>query len=383
MSNTLTDLMDTLVMPMAQDVLRENSIMAALVNTDYRNEAATQNQTIRIPRPQSMGTAGTFDSAVGSSSTDLDDPYVDITMANWRYAQFEMSDAEMWNAVTAGIVPSAVDAAVKSLANAVDLSLLELYKEIYNYYGDPASTPDASSDIIGVRKILQNNLAPVGNRRLVLDTEAEAKFLDLYEKVNESGSTQALREASLGKLFGLETFTDQLIPTHTKGTLAAGTAIAAAGVNAIGSTTIILDDSGGASLTGTLLKGDRITFATSTTIHTVTALATAAANAITITISPALDEATADGTVVTVKDAWTPNLAFHRDAMVLAMRPLQDTMNLANTNSTISVQIDPISGIPLRLETWRDPKYSTQYWKFDVLYGVKLVRPELAAILFG
>jgi len=383
MANTLTDLMDTLIMPMALDVLRENLVMAELVNQDYKSEAASQNQTIRIPKPQAMGVAGDFVAATGSSSTDLDDPYVDITMSNWKYKQWEMSDKEAFDAVSSGILPSAASAAVKSIANAVDLSLLNLYTEIYNYYGTPGTTPDESSDIIGVGKILNDNLCPPDQRRLVLDTAAQAKFLDIYEKVNETGTNAALVDASLGRKFGFDTYMDQLVPTHTKGTLAAATAIAAKAIYAIGDTAITLDDSGGGALTGTLVKGDRLTFAGDTTIYTVTAAATAAANEIDIVISPALVAATADGTVATIKDAWVPNLAFHRDAMVLAMRPLQNAETVVNSNSVISVQTDPVSGIPLRLETWRDPKYSTQYWKFDVLYGVKLVRPELAAILFG
>jgi hypothetical protein len=35
------------------------------------------------------------------------------------------------------------------------------------------------------------------------------------------------------------------------------------------------------------------------------------------------------------------------------------------------------------LETWRDPKFATRYWRFDVLYGYKLLRPELACRLRG
>jgi hypothetical protein len=207
-------------------------------------------------------------------------------------------------------------------------------------------------------------------------------MLDLYEKANEFGSTEALRNASLGRLFQFDTYKDQLITGHTKGTLAANASIAAKAIYPIGTTAITFDDSGGGALTGTLLKGDKFTLAGDTTVYHVTALATAAANEIAIVISPGLVKATTDGVVVTLKNGWIPNLAFHRDAIALVMRPLADA-EVGSEVSTISVMSDPVSGIPMRLETWRDPKYATRYWRFDVLYGVKLVRPELVAILFG
>lgn len=383
MSNVLTDYMDTLIMPMALSVLRESCVMPALVSQDFKNEAASKNTTIRIKSPQNMGTAGNFDPAVGSSSTDFDDPYVDITLAEWKYKQFEMSDKEVLeNVLEKGALPGAMDSAIKSIANAVDTSIINLYTGITNYYGAPTTTPSASADIIGVRKVLETNLCPPDNRRLVFDVNAEAAMLDLYEKANEFGSTEALRNASLGRLFGFETYKDQLITGHTKGTLAANANIAAKAIYSIGTTSIILDDSGGGSLTGTLLKGDKFTFAGDTTVYHVTANATAAANEIAIVISPGLVKATADGTVVTLKTGWIPNLAFHRDAIALAMRPIADA-EMGSESSLISTMVDPVSGLPMRLETWRAPKYATRYWRFDVLYGVKIIRPELIAILFG
>jgi hypothetical protein len=40
-----------------------------------------------------------------------------------------------------------------------------------------------------------------------------------------------------------------------------------------------------------------------------------------------------------------------------------------------------MTGIPLRLEVKRQNKQTL--WEFDVLYGVKLVEPDLAARLAG
>ena len=57
--------------------------------------------------------------------------------------------------------------------------------------------------------------------------------------------------------------------------------------------------------------------------------------------------------------------------------------NEESDSSTISVATDPITGIPLRLETWRKPEVATRFWRFDILYGVKTLRKAMAARLHG
>ncbi len=218
---------------------------------------------------------------------------------------------------------------------------------------------------------------------MLIDVEAEASFLDVFKNVDETGDTNALRAASLGTLFGLETFADQLVPLHTSGTMG-GTPL----TNGVIAAGIALLDIDGTTGTNTLVKGDIITIDTVVDVNgnlipfVVTADIAAVAGAFTgIGISPpAPSGGIGDGLAVTLIATHTPNLVFHKDAFNLTMRTLA---NEESENSTISSQADPISGIPLRLETWRDPKFATRYWRFDVLYGVKTLRPELGVRMLG
>ncbi len=385
MANDLQDLLDTVIMPLALPVLRENTRMPALVNRDYDAEAAEQNQTIRVPLPQDLGDAQDMNPATGSTSTDLADPKVDITLDNWKYKQFQMTDKEMRETVTGGVLPSAAESAVKALANNINLALLNLYKDIPSHSGTAGTTPTTAADIIAARKVAQRNLFPQDQRRMVIDLEAEANFLDVFKKVNETGDTNALRMASLGTLFGLESFADQLVPAHTAGTMNDATALINGAV-AAGATSVAID---GAGASETLLTGDILEFAGVTDAvgnaipFVVTADATADGGGAfaSVSISPAVPTGgIADNAAVTKYDSHTPNLVFHRNAFCLAMRTLSDEMS---ENSTISAQQDPISGIPLRLETWREPGKATRYWRFDILYGVKTLRQELAVRMFG
>lgn len=380
MANDLQDLMDTYIMPLALPVLREACVMPALVNTDYSAQAAEQNETIRVPLPQDLGDADDFDTNTGSQSTGLDDPKVDMKLDKWKYKQWDMTDKEMREVKTSAVLPSAAESAVKVLANAVNKDLLGLYADVNSSAGTPGTTPSTKAAIINTRKVLQKNLCPPDQRRLVLNVDAEAEYLEVFSDADKTGSTEALVNASLGRKFGFETFSDQLMPSHINGT-AAGAAMTVSGTAAAGAGTATF--AGAAGLT--LLKGDVFTIAGSDQQYVVTADATLTGGNVLVGFCPALAEEVADGSAVTIEGingggSYDINLAFHRNAFTLAMRTLS---NEQSENSTISVATDPVTGIPLRLETWREPSRAKRFWRFDVLYGVKTLRPELAARLNG
>lgn len=384
MPNTLTELMQTQILPPALKVLREACRMPMLVHSDFSGAAVEHKAVIRIPGPQNAGDADDMPTAIaagGSSSTDLGDDKVDITMDQWKYKQFQMTDKEMAESVNNGILPSAAEAAVKSLANAVGNSLLELYKDIPYFFGDPSNSyARLADDIVGVRKVLEGNLCPEDMRRLLIDIDTEANLLVAFKDADKTGTTQALRNAVLGTLFGFDVYKDQLIGSHTAGTFAAGTPAVNGDVDA-GATTM---DINGGSASETIKAGDVFTVAGVPGQYVFTADKTATTGAITgATFSPAAPTGGFPTTsVITIMGSHKPSLAFHKNAFALAMRNLMSD-ELQSENSSIAAQVDPVSGLSLRLETWREPKLATRYWRFDVLYGVKTLRPELAARLIG
>ena len=76
--------------------------------------------------------------------------------------------------------------------------------------------------------------------------------------------------------------------------------------------------------------------------------------------------------------AYVPNLVFHRDAFAFASRPLADIRGLGNV---IQTQVDPVTGIALRLEVSRQYRQTT--FSYDVLYGCNVPRPEFIAKIKG
>lgn len=358
--------------------LRENAIMVRQCQFDVAAEAAKKGAIINVELPYAIP-AQEVNVSSANTPTPLVPTVVPVTLDHWWEAVFSMSDKDMTE-VEAGLLPMSASEAVKSLANKVDISALSLYQDIYGQNGTAATTPSAVGDITGARKTLNAQLAPLGDRTLLLDVEAEAKFLELsaFTSYEQVGNTEALIEGSLGRKYGFDIHMDQNVLLHTKGTLAAQTSIAAKAIYAIGTTAITLDDSAGGTLTGTLAKGDLIKFAGDNQSYVVTALATAAAGEIAIVINPGLKIATADGTVVTLTGTHTVNLGFNRQAFCFVSRPLVVADGLGSIIESI---VDPISGLTLRLEITRENKQIE--WSYDILWGVKTIRPELAMRLLG
>lgn len=82
-----------------------------------------------------------------------------------------------------------------------------------------------------------------------------------------------------------ETYTHIEVGVGVKGTLAAAASIAMNANAAKGATSIVLKDSGGGALTGTLIAGDVLVFALDDTRYEVGANATAAGNLITVSLA--------------------------------------------------------------------------------------------------
>lgn len=360
--------------------LRENAIMIRQCQFDVSEEASKKGATIDVELPNAIP-AQEVNVTTPNDPTVLAPTVVSIKLDHWWEAKFSMSDKDLTE-VESGILPMSASEAIKSLANKVDISALGLHVDIYGQHGVAGTTPDAVADITGSRKVLNAQLASLGDRTLLLDVEAEAKFLGLsaFHNFDKVGDTKALEDGSLGRKFGFDIHMDQNMLVHTKGTLAVSQDdIAAKAIYAIGIKEVVLDRSADAgTLTGTLVKGDLIKFAGSAASHVITELATAAANEITAKFEPGLKVATEDGTVVTLTDTHTVNLGFQRQAFCFVSRPLVVADGLG---SIIEAIVDPISGLTLRIEISRNNKQIE--WAYDILWGVKTIRRELAMRLLG
>jgi hypothetical protein len=187
-------------------VLRNNAVMANLVHRDYSDDfAAGVGDTITIRKPATF-TAKEFtdtidvqDATEGSATVTLD-KHIDVS---FEVTSEQMTlDIEDFSAQL--LVP-----AMQAVQDKIDLYLLGLASGITNKV---TATNDAQNDVVELRKYLTASAAPLTERRFVYgsDTEADLLKTDLFisaEKVGDEGT--ALREASLGRKFGMDFYVDQ------------------------------------------------------------------------------------------------------------------------------------------------------------------------------
>ncbi len=162
----------------------------------------------------------------------------------------------------------------------------------------------------------------------------------------------------------------QNVQTHTTG--AATGYLVNSVTAAVGDKTVDVDTG-----TGAFVVGDIITFAGDPQTYVITTQS--AAPATVIAIEPGLKIAPPNNAVITKKATHVMNPAFHRDAIALAVRPLEVPED--GLGSIVRSAVDPVSGLALRLEVSRQHKRTR--WSFDILWGTKVVRRELGARIAG
>ena len=368
--NTLTNVIPQIL---AQGLLalRENCVMPRLVNSDYSTEAKEEGSTIDVPIPSAIAAQQVSPANTPPATAAVQPTKVQIPLDQWYEAPFYMTDKDLKEAMM-GTIPMQASEAIKSLANQVNGHILDQYKGVYGWQGTAGTTPFASdtSDATGARKVLNKQLSPTGDRRFVMDPDAEANAMNLraFQDVN-FGAIPGTPE--LAPKMGFLWYMDQLMPSHTKGT--ENGAYTVTGAHTLGATSLTV----GAG-TGTMLEGDIFTIAGHDQTYVVTA--DFAGGAGTISIQPGLQVALSGGEALAFKSDHLVNLAFHRDAFAFASRPLEDTV-AAGLGSIVQAAVDPVSQLTLRLEVTREHK-RTRY-SYDILWGSKLVRAELASRVAG
>jgi coat protein Gp5 len=381
MPNTLTNIMPK-ILARGLMSLRQRVIMPRLVNSDYAMEAAKKGDVINVPIPVAQTASDVVPSNTPPVPASNTPDVVQIPLDNWKHSDFHLTDKELVQIDrNEHFFPMQAEEAVKALANAVNIDIFDEYKGVFGFAGTAGTTPFVTGikEATELRKVLNQQLCPLDQRRVVLNFDAEANALtqSAFRDASQSGKSQVVQQGELGVFFGMDWFADDHVPTHVSTPLSAG----AATVNGAHAAGVKVVSIAKATNPSNLVAGDIIKFAGDNQTYVVTANVTLAVGNTNVNIYPGLALAKTGGEAVTLTATHVANLAFHRNAFAFATRPLQSsTVDLELGNQMMSMQ-DPKSGIVLRLEVSR--QYKQTVWDFDILWGAKLVRPELAARLAG
>jgi len=380
MANVLTDLAADIYK--AADVVgRElvGFIPAVTVNADG-SERVAKGDVVRASFTRAASVVDVTEAMTIPEGTDQTVDSKTLTISNTRAVQIPYTGEDVRH-LNNGIgfetvYGDQIAQAMRALVNEIEADLAEeAYKNASRAFGTAGTTPFASnfSEVAEIRQILADNGMPMndGQASMVLNTVAGTNLRQLaqLQKANEAGGTDLLRQGVLLDLQGLMLRESAQVQSHTKGTGASYLLNDAS--SAVGDTTIAAD--GGS---GTILAGDIVTFAGTTDKYVVNTALSGGSFAIG---APGLRAAEADNDAITVGNSYTANVAFHRRALELAIRPLAEPpSSLASDTMTVS---DAASGLTFTVSVY--PGYHKSMIEVSVAWGVKAWKPDFIATLLG
>lgn len=352
--------------------LIDHLVFPNLIYKDFSDDfTGMKGDTIQVRKPIVLQ-ARDFDAENGVQAQDIVESTVDVTLD--KIATVDVGIEALQGATSVeDLTRVFIDPAAAALAAKINADGLELYKDVYAAVGTAGTTPSTVQVMAAARKLLNRNKAPVSGRSAVWDPEADAAFtsIDAIIHAEKSGSTQALREGSIGRVMGMDHFMSQGVKTHETGLTAAEAVKVQANVTA-GANKLSL---AGTTLTGKLVKGDLLQIDGKTYVVTKES-ASASSNAIAnVEVCPALPQLSANTAVIPVA-SHTANLAFHPMAFAFVTRPL-------TAPAGVESYVTNYNGISLRVVRGYDMQHKREMLSMDVLYGFKTLYPELAVRVLG
>lgn len=197
-------------------ILEENMVAAALVHRDFSPEVAQFGDVVNTRRPGQfkLRRKGDSDSVLGQDAITNN---VRVPLDQHFYVNFTIKDGEasksFQDLVDIHLLPG-----MQTIARAVDRAILgRVHGYLANAVGglNTLTGSTAKATILAARQKLNENKAFFNGRHGVVDPRSETALLseDMFLKANEKGDAgTALREASLGRVLGIDWWMDQNTP---------------------------------------------------------------------------------------------------------------------------------------------------------------------------
>lgn len=399
-TNTFKTLTDGDITREALRILKNANGTIRKVNRQYDDRFATTgaknggNLLIRLPNRYSVTTGRTAttggDNTVETSTT--------LTVATQKHVSMGFFSSELTLSLD-DFSSRYLKPAMSVLASTIASDLcVGMQSAFVNYVGTPGTTPSSFLTYSQAGERLDWQTAPRdGNRTVVLNPTAMAATVDAQKGLFHSGPRIADQYESgvMEAMTGFDFLMDQSINTLTAGARNTSYLVNGA-VSTNGTTSIVVDTGANAAV-----AGDQFTIGTLTEVNpdtkqstgqlkVFTVAAAYAGGAGTITISEPLyftgpyqniSGTIADNSAITfigtASTAYARNLAFHRDSTVLATADLElpkgvDMAYRAN-----------MDGLSLRFVRQYDATTDNFLARFDILYGIKVVRPSWGVVVYG
>ncbi len=415
MANTL--ITPTIIAKEALMQLENNLVLANRVHREYKREFVKVGGTVNIRRPVKFFTS---DGATRQNQ-DVEEANTTIVVDQRKHVSWKFDTQDLTLTIE-DFSERYIKPAMITLAQTVDKSLASLYYAFWNHVGTPGTTPAdlAGSGALVAQRMDEMAIPPDGRRNLVMNPAARYKITGAASALNVDAIAEtAYRNAMVGNLATLESFSTANVANHTVGA-ASGTPlvdgaaqnVSYAAADKTNWSQTLLTDGWTNSTTGILKRGDVITIAGVKAVNPVpgegatgktvmpydqqfTVLADADSGATTgpaaLTVSPPIitsgphqtvDAAPADNAAITVVTGaggaiHPQNLGFHRNALALVTVPLQMPDGVAFKAR------ESHKGLSIRVVKDYDIDADEDVIRLDILFGRKAIFPDLGVRLTG
>ncbi len=397
-------------------VLENNCVMANLVYRGYEKEFDNNingyevGDTISVRRPTDF----TVRSGATAAIQDVTEGKFSLSVDTQEGIDFKFTSSDLTLKI-GDLSERVIKPAMVQLGNSIDRKLTALYQDVWNWVGTPGQTVDSFADFAKAPTRLDLGAVPLDERYAVLSPTDEYGMLGSQTALYmQDVAKDAYRNANLGRIAKVDTYSTQNITTHTAGTRDDTTPVTkAAGTGALSTTwaaskntgTMVLSTSGW-DASATIKKGDVFTIATIFAVNPVTkatlphlqqfvVTADVTANGTTstetpITISPPIIASGAFQTVSaaptaglaivnvgTASTGYAQNMVFRKNAFSLVMVPM------VKPPGAVDVARRSYKGFSVRVIPYYDGTNDVSNWRLDVLYGTKTIDARQATRLSG
>ena len=388
----------------ALQILENNLVLTRNVNRQYDDsfavEGAKIGSTLRIRLPdRALVTDG-----AALQVQDDNEQSTTLSVANQKHIGVNFTSAELTMQLD-DFAERVLKPRVSQLAASIDADVANAYKEIYSSVGTPGTTPATSLVLLQAQQKLNENAAGMSPRYATVNPAANAGLVEGMKGLFNPTDTisKQFKNGMMGTgVLGFDEINmSQSIVNHTTGVTPTAPIVATT-VSAQGSTSLAISFTSGSP---TFKVGDVFTIAGVFAVNpqtrqstgslqqfTVTAdVSVSSGTTATLSVSPAIytsahalatvNSFPASSAVLTFLGGsatqYAQNLVYHKDAITFATADLL----LPQGVDMASRQVH--NGISMRIVRQYDINNDRMPCRIDVLYGYKVIRPQMACRLWG
>lgn len=398
MANSI--LTPTQVTRKALQILHQKLNFIGSINRSYDDSFAKEGAKIgtdlkiRLPNQYTVTSGAVF------TGQDTTESSVTLQVNNQKHVGLNFTSQDLTLSMD-DFSDRVLDPAMSVLAANIESDVLSnVYKDVYNQVNNHGASATFNKLLQG-GKILDDNLAPVNDRSICMNTQDRVDLVDALKGLfnDQTALSKQYREGVMGRTAGFDFMQNTMMPSHTRGA-ATSTYTTDTRTSALPTTLPNTPVSSITVATGTGggLKGDVFTIANVFRVHPETKASTgilqqfvvsADFSSTTVTFQPAIilagpaQNVTIPTTSATAAMAWAGtisvasglSLAYQKNAFTFA------TADLYLPKGLDFAAREVFDGISMRIIRDFDPINDKLVTRADVLYGFKTLRPQLAVRL--